>query len=397
MRFCIVGGGTTGWWSAKALEVNFPNAEITLIESPHINPIGVGESTLPQVGVFLSELGIPEERWMPKANAIHKHGNIKIGWDGTNKPFHFTFWNNLDNKFDRWVTNYLQGKISKYDHTLLYDNLAVAHHLDADLIGQVVKEECNNVIHLQQHINNIKDLPEADLYLDCTGFKQLICKDKTRSNISPHHKVNSAIVQRFKKKQQWNNTYSVASPYGWQFWIDLQDRIGTGYIYDNTLTTDEQAKLFFQEKTSEYEPLSESRVIKWTPYYLQNAWTDNVVCIGLANGFIDPLESNALYMTQYSISLLIKCLKRHSSPKAYNKALNREWRNNSEYILCHYMMTNKEDTSFWKYYRDFDVSKIVWDNYQSMSNYYYHMYPDAIWAQLGLYFEDVKHYRSKNA
>ena len=92
MKICIVGGGTAGWWCAGYMEKFLPDAEITLIESGEIPTIGVGESTLPQIGVFFKDLGIPEEEWMNGCNAIKKYGNMKYEWDGVGKdPFLLDF------------------------------------------------------------------------------------------------------------------------------------------------------------------------------------------------------------------------------------------------------------------------------------------------------------------
>ena len=103
MKICIIGGGTTGWWAAGYLEKQFPDYDITLIESSDIPIIGVGESTLPQIAQFFEDMGMSEDEWMEKSNAQKKFGNIKSQW---NKPggdeFAFTFWFNDNNVFDKW-------------------------------------------------------------------------------------------------------------------------------------------------------------------------------------------------------------------------------------------------------------------------------------------------------
>ena len=125
MKICIIGGGTAGWWCAAYMQ-KFLDAEITLIESDEIPTSGVGESTLPQIGVFFEELGIPEEEWMNGCNAVHKYGNIKYGWDGDDKdPFLMTFWqDDPKGRFDRWYQDYKSGKKDKNSHIELYDKNA---------------------------------------------------------------------------------------------------------------------------------------------------------------------------------------------------------------------------------------------------------------------------------
>ena len=107
MKICIIGGGIAGWWCAAYME-KFLDAEITLIESDEIPISGVGEGTLPQVGHFFEELGIPEDEWMNGCNAIHKYGNMKYDWDVIgSKPFQMTFWqNDPKDRFDKWYEEY---------------------------------------------------------------------------------------------------------------------------------------------------------------------------------------------------------------------------------------------------------------------------------------------------
>ena len=137
MKICIIGGGTTGWWAAGYIEHNFPDYEITLIESSDIPIIGVGESTLPMIKTFFDSFGMKEETWMPKCNAIHKHGNIKQGWDKQDgEEFKFTFWFNDNNVFENWYKKYKAGKVTKHQiNNELYDAngwSALAYHLDAE-------------------------------------------------------------------------------------------------------------------------------------------------------------------------------------------------------------------------------------------------------------------------
>ena len=110
MNICIIGGGISGWWCAAYLQ-KFLDAEITLIESDEIPISGVGEGTLPQLGLFFKQLGIPEKEWMNECNAIHKYGNMKYDWDKIgSKPFQMTFWQNEPkNRFDDWYKEFKSG------------------------------------------------------------------------------------------------------------------------------------------------------------------------------------------------------------------------------------------------------------------------------------------------
>ena len=354
MKICIIGGGATGWWAAGYLEKFLPDHDITLIESDTIPKIGVGESTLPQIANFFSKMDIKEEDWMDTANAIRKLGNIKRNWN-TGDDIPFTFWSNEDKKFDKNIDRYIKGKVKKLDFINGMDEENIyAYHLDAEFTSEVVKQNCKNVTHI---VDTITELPNGyDLYLDCTGFSKRFVIDKTM--ITPEHLfVDSAWVCPFNlpKKYPTQYTQSIARHSGWQFMIDLQHRIGTGYVFSSKHQDVQDAKNYFFEYTAGMTPLrDEPRLIQWDPGYLKNPWTENVVAMGLASGFIDPLESNALFMIQFSITTLVECINRKLGAIGYNKMMRRVWNDNVKFIQHHYMMSNKSDSEFWKYYKDFN-------------------------------------------
>lgn len=396
MKICIIGGGTTGWWTAGYLNHHFSEYDITLIESSDIPIIGVGESTLPMIKTFFDSFGIDEKEWMAKCDAVHKYGNIKQGWNGKEDPeFAFTFWFNDNNAFSNWYKEYIRGNKTKDSLNDLYNKdgwSAVAYHLHAEEAGRIIKDTCiENVTHIVDTLDTLP--PGYDLYIDCTGFRRQFVKDKTEVKVNKKHLVNSAWVCPFQLDENVPYTRSIARDYGWQFKIGLTSRVGTGYVYSDTHISDEQALEQFKEYTSHLDPWMDKspRNIKWKPNWLKNPWSDNVVAIGLSQGFIDPLESNALFMIQHSITTLAECLKRGYSSKTYNKMINRTWNENSEYILHHYGLSNRDDTSFWKEYTDMDMSKTVWENYKKSGNKYTNLYPDAIWATLAVYYDSLNY------
>ena len=387
MKICIIGGGTTGWWCASYMQ-KFLDADITLIESDEIPVSGVGESTLPQIKTFFDELEIPESEWMKECNAIHKYGNIKYDWNRIgSKPFYTTFWqNNPKGLFDEWYQAYQDGTLLKEDHVELYNNEYIGYHLDATLINNFMRNYCKDVEHI---VDTITDLPQGyDLYVDATGFERRFTKDSEEIELN-HHLVNSAWVYSLEYDGINPFTKSIARTNGWQFEIDLQNRTGTGYVFSDKFINDDDALDELKSWTTR-KIITEPKLIKWKPSVLKNAWSDNIVTIGLGQGFIDPLESNGLYMVVYSITLLVKCILKNSSPQAYNRTMLKVHRDNSNYILHHYMLSQRDDTDFWKYYKKFDAKKSVWDEYFKKTNEYTNLYPDAIWAQLGLYFDAPK-------
>ena len=388
MKICIIGGGTAGWWCAAYMN-KFLDADITLIESSDIPISGVGESTLPQVKTFFDELEIPEEKWMNQSHAIYKYGNIKYDWNHIgSEPFQMTFWqNHPEGHFDQWYEQYKLGNKNKEDHIELYDRNNLGYHLDANLANNIVKEQCKDVTHI---IDTITELPEGyDLYVDATGFDRKFTTDAEEIECN-HHLVDRAWVCSLELEEISSYTKSIARPEGWQFVIDLQNRTGTGYVYSSKYITDDEAFTKFKSWNYNRKMITEPRLIKWRPNILKNPWSDNVATIGLGQGFIDPLESNGLYLIVFSITMLVKCILKGSSPEAYNRTVRRVQQNNSNYILHHYMLTQRDDTPFWKYYKNLEAPKNVWQNFYSNPNQYTSLYPDAIWAQLGLYFDIPK-------
>jgi tryptophan halogenase len=402
MKICIIGGGTTGWWAAGYLESELPDAEITLIESDVIPIVGVGESTLPQIASFFTSFGMMEADWMDKCNAIHKYGNIKSGWT-QGEDVVFSFWENTDDRFDSWLTEYQAGRKTKQSLTDEFyfsnQNKQVAYHLDAEHAGAIVKNSCKRVIHLTQ---TLTELPAGyDLYLDCTGFRQRFVQDKTQMPLE-HHLVDSAWVCPYDLQAPYNDNYTrtIARDNGWQFVIGLQNRIGTGYVFSSQHTSAEQALEDFHKYNSHLTPYNNRapRLLMWKPSVLANPWSGNVVAIGLSSGFIDPLESNALFMTQFAITNLAKCIKRDAGAVAYNKLMRRVWQDNSTYIQHHYMLSNRQDTEFWNYYNQFRESakKTLWENYHKYDSFFTNLYPNSIWATLALYYDEFEYYEKKS-
>ena len=397
MKICIIGGGCSGWWAAGYLEKFVPNAKITLIESDTLPTIGVGESTLPQIGHFFEELDIPEVTWMDKSKAIRKYGNIKQGWEHKDAPeFTFTFWYNDNNAFDNWLTDYFNGAKTRDEiNKDLYDEKAwraSAYHFDAVESIDIVKDKCKNIEHI---IDTITELPAGyDLYIDCTGLRQQFIKDKTRLPLPEGHLVDRVWVCPWELNDNCNYTKTIARDAGWQFIINLQNRAGIGYVYSSKHISDEDALAYYKDLTKDRVSWNDiqPRLIKWDPHYLANPWTDNVVAIGLSCGLVDPLEANVLYTTVYGIQTLAKCLNRGYGPRTYNKAIARIHYENSDFILHHYKLSTRTDTPFWEYYSKFDVSETLWKNYYRRTNKQTNLYVDAIWATLGLYYNDFKYY-----
>tara|TARA_B100001093_G_scaffold186004_1_gene178741 strand:- start:1931 stop:3139 length:1209 start_codon:yes stop_codon:yes gene_type:complete len=399
MKICIIGGGTTGWMAAAHIEKHLPESTITLIESPTIPIMGVGESSLPQLRNFFLDLGLKDEDWIDECNAIIKIGNEKINWTGKNNldNLSFQFWHNDNNVFDNWVKDYFNNKKQKSDlNQDLYDNTgwrSIAYHLEADKISSVLKKYCKKVHHEEETITNLPD--GYDLYLDCTGFSRQFVVDKTFNKFDNQHIINRAWVCSYELEgEPYPHTRSIATDDGWMFSIHTQNKDGRGYCFSTRYCSEEEALKNFTKLNQNFNTYKNSkpRLLKWESGFLENPWTDSTVCLGLAGGFIEPLESNSLFMIQFSITNLVNCLKRGYNNKTYNRMMKKLWLENSNFLLHIYKLSPRKDTPFWNHYDVEDTDQTLWKNYKLRSNKWSYLYPSSLWATLGLLYDEFKYY-----
>jgi tryptophan 7-halogenase len=381
VKVCIIGGGTAGWWTAAYLRKNHPQLYITLVESSNIPSIGVGESTMPHVRAFFEDLGIDESSWLKSCSGVRKTGNLKQGWLNKNdEPLNFKFWYE---GFDQWLPKYLNGEVTKDSLNSLYDNdgwQSYAYHVDAAQAWQIVKDHVKDINHVIQEITP-ETLPEADLYVDCTGLHRALVKDRPMHTYKDTL-VNTCIVRRIKETPK-NNSESFARDYGWEFNVYLSDeRVGCGYVFCDSMITLEQAKEEYMRHNSHREFLSDFRVIKWQPGRLKTAWEGNTVAIGLSSGFVDPLEANGLSILVWQIRALSKFLH---NPKAFNRVVNKVWDDVAEFIWHHYALTERDDTEFWKHYKHIDAIESLRDNIKKKKSFN-NIYVSSVYETLAVYF-----------
>ncbi len=406
-KLCIVGGSTAGWWTAGYFEKHLPDWNITIYDAPNIPSMGVGESTLPQLKWWWEELGIDEKDWVSECNAVLKYGNYKEGWNAPefDKPFVTRFWFNDNNKFDQMMadpSNFNNdGKIIEENFYKEFDSpdsrADYAYHVCAEASADIVKKHCKKTVLIEEELS---ELPKGfDLYIDATGFRRKFIQDFTKMKISEFHFVDSAWVCPMEKSyNDADVTKSIARKYGWTFEVNLQNRVGMGYIFASRYINKDEALKEFQEiyEGLDRKPLfSQERFIRWDPMILQNPWSDNVVAIGTSAGFVDPLEATALFMTQSGITQLANTIKRGYSKKSYNRIMRRIWNDGLRFQLAHYTLSSRKDTQFWIDSQKGGDDKFIWDNYQKYSGSYQWIFPDGIWCQMGIYLNKMEYYAPK--
>jgi tryptophan halogenase len=365
MKIIIVGGGSAGWLCAGWLSRLYPNDNVTLIESPGIPKIGVGESVVPHVSEFLKMMGVDEKDLMLKTGAIQKLGNRFVGWkSGGNEQQHFSFSLPFDihaleknikystdinewfsdqhtadtymklltdgefEKFDQGFDcqyHYMMNNVAPYDshgNYLLNPYMNSALHINAELTADYVRDYValpNGVTHIKakvidiiKHGDNIKQLNldngqtvTGDLFIDASGFHKILVKDWPIKEYKDNP-IDSAWVCQIDyetpETEMVNYSQSIAQDYGWLFKLGLYHRMGTGYCYSSDFLSDEQARQDFSAQLK--HPKMEPRSIKWNPHRLDYFGKGNTVAIGLSCGFVEPMEANALFVVVCSIAKL---------------------------------------------------------------------------------------------
>ena len=405
-KILIVGGGSAGWMTAATLISQFPNKDITLIESPNTPTVGVGESTIGQINDWMALLDIRDENFMKYTDASYK---LSIRFENFYKKgdvgFHYPFGRPNTNDFDKrtWYakkqiienTTYDDFATSLYDQMSLVNNNTifknennelptfnfkrdVAYHFDATKFGlwlkdhfclprgvKYIKDDINDVETDEEGIVSLNKKYFADLYIDCTGFKSLLLGKSLNEPFESYEEFlpnNSAWATRVpyknKDKQLEPYTNCTAIENGWVWNIPSWERIGTGYVYSNKYVSDDEAlnefKRHLDEKGHDYSN-SEFKNIKMRVGIHNRIFVKNVVAIGLSSGFIEPLESNGLFTTHEFLLRLVRTLGRGDKENvsnydkdAFNLACKTQFKGFAEFVGLHYALSHREDTKYWK-------------------------------------------------
>lgn len=362
-HICIVGGGTAGWMTAAFFSKN--NYKVTLVESANIPIIGVGESTLPAMTSFCRGLGLDDSTWMNKVQAVHKLGICHSGWkkDSSTDWWHWFEYDRSkhESKHDYIKTGALPESIFEY-----------AYHIDAVKFGNEVCKPIayeNNCIHIIDDVtdvivseNGIERIETAnngpilaDFYIDCTGFAKVLTKRIGTVYKDFEHVINDRAIACPQDSLDTINRFTITRKmkFGWNWEIALQKRRGAGYVYSSKFVSDEDA---IKEYLDLYPNTDKSklRVIKFKSEYSENPINKNCAAVGLSAGFLEPLEATAIWLIQYFIEGIHKTLKDNRDPRVFNKAQSKVMHEIYYFILCHYTLSDQDDTAYWRYFKDLE-------------------------------------------
>ncbi|GGO64024.1 tryptophan halogenase family protein [Bowmanella pacifica] len=405
MRVVIVGGGSAGWMAAAMLSrMMGRQLDITLVESDDIATVGVGEATIPPIQHFNRVLGISEtdflretggtfklgiefENWLEQGHCyMHAFGGL--GKEMGLSPFHHSWLRAVahgrnDSLWD-FSLNYQAAKANKFQPLSSIPNtklpgLVHAYHFDAGLYAKYLSklsrgwgvkrvEGLIEQVNLRQVDGAIESLRlrsgeqvEADLYIDCSGFRSLLLGSALKVEFEdwrhwlPCDRAMAVPSERIAPLQPY--TRSTAHRAGWRWRIPLQHRTGNGLVYCSEYLTEEQASVLLMEQL-DAPALAEPRLIHFTTGRRKQQWHKNCVALGLASGFLEPLESTSLHLVQSGIVRLLKLFPRQGWVQQeideFNRQSQTEFEQIRDFIILHYALNRREEP-FWQRCRDMPI------------------------------------------
>ena len=393
-KVVIVGGGTAGWMAGAALaKLIGKNLDIPLVESDEIGTVGVGEATIPTMITLHQLLNINEREFVAAVQGTFKLGIEFANWKNVGESyihsFGFTgedcwaggfqhFWlkgkeQGISGDFGDYCAELQAAKANKFA-VLQRNALNYAYHMDASLYAKFLRNiaEQNGAKRIEGKIVDVGtdhesgDIThvtlasgqkiEGDLFIDCSGFVGLLI-DKTLhtgyDDWSHFLPCDSAVaVQTKSVGEPIPYTKSTARDAGWQWRIPLQSRVGNGMVFCSKYLSDDEA-IETLLSNIEGETLTKPRVIKFRTGQRSQHWNKNVVALGLAAGFVEPLESTAIHMVQRGIIRLLQMFPQDGVQEPdmveFNKQMTDEYLFIRDFVIMHYHVTEREDTPFWRH------------------------------------------------
>jgi hypothetical protein len=372
--------------------------EISVLESPVVGIIGVGEGSTPWLRGFFDSLGIEESEWMPECNATYKCGITFDGWStkpGFESYFH-PFASMLDNltmtqfvhnahvrlngsdvhahpnRF--FISSYLAAdcKAPKASRDFPFD-VWYGYHFDAVLLGEYLHKKAveRGVKYRSCHLTHA-ELDErgeiasvttregesiaADFFVDCTGFAGfLIQKTLGTPFVSFAENLfnDSAVAMPTPMTERIpSQTISAAMRHGWKWIIPLTSRFGNGYVYSSAFCSADEAERELRESLGMLDSDTPARHLKMRIGRVTKHWNRNCLAVGLAQGFIEPLEATALLFIQRTVTAFVEALEKGDLGEAaqdkFNQRVNEHFEGTRDYIVTHYKTNSRTDTEYWR-------------------------------------------------
>jgi tryptophan halogenase len=406
-RVVVLGGGTAGWMAAAALVKHLSHAaDVHVVESAEIGIVGVGEATLPHLRFYVESLGLDEAEFMRETHATFKlgidfrdFGSIgssylhpfgAFGTELNGVAFHH-YWRRMlaegrDDDLFRYSICNVMAAANRFappstDMQSLLASYSYAYQFDATLFGPYLRRYAEargarrtegKVVRVEQdsesgdvttlHMENGARI-EGDLFVDCSGFRSLLLAQtlgepwEDWSHWLPCDRA-CALPCTPPPGPIEPYTRATAMAAGWRWRIPLQHRVGNGYVYSSSHISDDEAASAITTAV-EGKPLADPRVLRFRAGRRRHSWVKNVVGVGLASGFLEPLESTSIYLVQGAITQLIEFFPQDRATdrdrEEFNRVTDYEYDRIRDFLILHYHATHRDDSDFWNHVRTMDV------------------------------------------
>jgi tryptophan 7-halogenase len=422
-KILIVGGGTAGWMAAAACAKLLEGGgySIELIESDEIGTVGVGEATIPPIQDFNRSLQIDENEFIRATQASFKLGIEFVDWTRLGHsyihPFgqygvpmqgiyfhHFWLRHRASGgtlSHDLFNSSTMAARAGRFARPLPTDRsplppLGYAFHFDASLYAAFlrrmaeslgVKRSQGKVVHVQLRstdgfIESVKlddgRVIAADLFIDCSGFRGLLIEQALHagyvdwSEWLPCDRAMAVPCDRLPSTTPY--TRSTAREAGWQWRIPLQHRTGNGYVYCSQFLSDDEAASLLLSRL-DGAARATPRPLRFVAGRRKEVWKKNCVALGLASGFLEPLESTSIHLIQTALARLLFLFPGNHFDQAtidkFNELSRLELEEIRDFLLLHYKATERDDTPFWRHCQSIkltDSLKARWDMYEHNAN-----------------------------
>ena len=432
----VLGGGTAGWIVAAMLQRATQNRlfDITVVESDAIGTVGVGEATLPPIRRLNQYLGIEETAFLRETRATFKLGIEFRDWHSIGRSYMHPFGYSGQPLNDVPFHHYMLRMQARGEPAALCDyslttqaayagklpplngslpkpftpvNAAYAYHFDASLYAAFMRRLCEargvkrlegRITHPNQRaedgfitslaMENGTDV-EGDVFIDCSGFRGLLIEGALKSGYDDWSKYlpcdRAMAVPCASVSPILPFTRSTAREAGWQWRIPLQHRIGNGLVYCSSYISDDRAAEILLGNL-DAPALADPKPIKFTTGKRRRHWNKNVIAVGLASGFMEPLESTSIHMIQTAAlrlrSLLPTDLHDETGAREYNRQTDAEFTDLRDFLVMHYRCNARHGEPFWDYCRNMEIPESLrtrLDLFRSRG--YIHSRPDDLFVE----------------
>jgi tryptophan 6-halogenase len=390
----ILGGGTAGWMAANLIAHRWRECAVTVVESPEVGIIGVGEGSTPQLRAFFRTLGIAEAEWMPKCNATYKNGirfdlwSERPGFESYYHPFATalddrtlpTFAYNTQARRtgrDVWahpdrffIPTALSGRrLGPIPAEGFPFDIGYGYHFDAYLVGAFLRDYAKGlgVTHLQRHVAKVEltdggdvahlltsdgEAITAEFFIDSSGFRSAIIQEalgEPFQSFADNLFNDSAVVMPTPSDPTGTNPHTTATALsaGWAWKIPLTNRTGNGYVYSSHHISDDAAETELRTRLGLLESDTQARRLKMKVGRVAQSWVKNCLAVGLSQGFIEPLEATALHIVQTTVEAFMVGWNANDRKK-FNANIAARYEGIRDYIVCHYRVNRRSDTEYWR-------------------------------------------------